>query len=83
MTLQELEKIMIERGWPKAAYSLTGGLPNEACCIEHGPDGGWRTYYSERGVRSDLQEFDTESEACDYFFKFFINGETPPTYRIV
>nr|WP_208329311.1 hypothetical protein [Streptomyces sp. 846.5] len=45
------------------AYSLDGGLPDEALCL--GREGAkWVTYYSERGLRSGLRRFPDEASAC-------------------
>jgi hypothetical protein len=67
MTLAELEAKLVSHNVPKDAYCLTGGLPSEKHCIEE-VNGKWRVYYSERGNRTGLKSFDTEQEACDYFF---------------
>ena len=67
MTLIELEEKLDASDIPRDAYSLAGGLPNEAYCLEEA-DGKWRVYYSERGSRAGLKRFDTEQEACDDFF---------------
>jgi len=72
MNLSELETKLANSSLPDDAYSLTGGLPNEAYCIEQTPDGKWHTYYSERGLRTGLKTFDTEDEACDYFFSKYV-----------
>ena len=69
MTLAELETALTNYGVPKDTYSLSGGSPNEAYCLERLPD-GWRVYYSERGLRTGLKCFGTEEEACDYFFRW-------------
>ncbi|WP_256701642.1 hypothetical protein [Paenibacillus sp. P3E] len=66
MTLNELEKKLLEINIPNDAYLLNGGLPNEAFCINES-DGKWETYYSERGSKSGTKLFDNEGEACDYF----------------
>jgi hypothetical protein len=68
MTFKELAAKLSACRVPKDKYSLSGGLPNEKYCIEH-VDGKWRVYYSERGSRSGLRIFDSEQEACDYFFE--------------
>jgi len=69
MRLTELEFTMATLPVPKDAYSLVGGLPNEAYCIER-IDSSWRVYYSERGNRSSLRSFDSEEEACEYFYNW-------------
>ncbi len=66
MTLAELESSLAISNVPKDAYCLTGGLPNEAYCIVEA-NGKWQVYYSERGSRSGLKDFDTEPDACNYF----------------
>lgn len=68
MTIIELEKALEEINVPKNAYSiLTGGLPNEQLCIVY-EENVWKVYYSERGRKSDLKEFNNEKDACEYFF---------------
>jgi len=64
MNIAELRAILVEAGIPEDVYSLTGGLPNEAYCIEQGPDGRWYGYYSERGGKSGLRAFESEDAAC-------------------
>ena len=56
---------------PKGSYSFTVELPNEALCIfRHGEE--WEVYYSERGKKTNLMIFKTESEACEYFYKHLL-----------
>jgi hypothetical protein len=54
MNHAELELKLMERGVPKDAYSLSGGLPNEAYCLDHAVD-KWQVYYSERDRRADSE----------------------------
>ncbi len=44
-------------------------FPNEAFCIRLNRDGKWEVYYSERGNKNDLKEFENESVACDDLLK--------------
>ena len=44
---------------------MVGGLPNETLCIVK--EDTWQVYYSERGSKSGLKLFKTESEACEFF----------------
>ena len=71
MNLADLERLLESEGRPRDSYCLTGGLPDEAYCIEKPAFGKWRTYYSERGLRTDLTEFDTEEHACRSFYKTY------------
>ena len=68
MTVTELKRILNAEGFRPDMYSLAGGLPNEAHCIE---DRGseWAVYYSERGERSEERLFLSETEACEFFLE--------------
>ncbi|MEY2195380.1 hypothetical protein AB7942_21980 [Neobacillus sp. BF23-41] len=68
MNKNELNLLLINSNIPKDVYSLKGGLPNEALCLNN-EDGKWEVYYSERGVISQLKKFNSEEEACKYFYK--------------
>lgn len=46
---------------------MVGGLPNERLCMVK--ENYWQVYYSERGLKTGLREFQTESEACEYFLE--------------
>lgn len=67
MTLRELRKALRLIGVPKDMHWLSDGLPSDRLCICQ-EDGKWIVYFSERGSRFDLKYFDTESEACEYFY---------------
>jgi hypothetical protein len=68
MTILELEENLVALGVSKDLYSIMkGGLPNEQLCITK--EDLWQVYYSERGHKTGLKEFQTESEACEYFFR--------------
>ncbi len=69
MTVEEIKKRFNEIGVPDDLYSLLiGGFPNEAYCLIKNED-GWEVYYSERGQKSDVQQFENESEACEYLLE--------------
>ncbi|ARI79794.1 MULTISPECIES: hypothetical protein [Microcystis] len=68
MTKQTLLQKLLEHNVPQDLYSLEGGLPNEAYCLDF-VNGGWETYYSERGIKTGLKHFDDESSACSYFLE--------------
>lgn len=68
MKKEELQQSLMSANVPKFLYNLDGGLPNEAFCLNK--DGEiWEVYYSERGIKSQLKQFDSEHEACIYFYK--------------
>lgn len=68
MTVDELRIRLIADGFPEHMYSLlNGGFPNEAfCLIESGKK--WEVYYSEKGKKRGQRSFDSEGEACEYFY---------------
>lgn len=72
MKIQDLQNQLDFYKVPKDAYSLRGGLPNEAFCIDF-RDGQWEVYYSERGSKTGLVSFKMEEEACAYFFEWIID----------
>lgn len=76
MTIYELEKKLQQIKVPKSCYSIMkGGLPNEMLCLIT-ENGNWVVYYSEKGIRSGVTKFKSESEACTYFFnKLKMYGE--------
>ncbi len=68
MNIKELEKKLDALAIPKDIYSIMeGGLPNEKLCIVK--EETWQVYYSERGCKTGLEEFDSEEEACEYFYE--------------
>ena len=46
---------------------MIGGFPNEKLCIVK--EESWQVYYSERGHKSGLKIFETEAEACEFFYR--------------
>lgn len=64
MNLKELKNLLERNNVPREAYSLTGGLPNEAMCIGQNTEGVWEVYYSERGRKTGLKTHLDESDAC-------------------
>ena len=73
MTKNELKIQLIKDKVPEEVYSLNGGKPNEAYCINY-LNGKWETYYSEKGIKSEKEEFMTEDEACRYFYNWIIQS---------
>lgn len=66
MTVMELHDVLEQMGVSSNLYSImTGGLPNEKLCIVK--ESKWQVYYSERGKKSGLKTFETETEACEFF----------------
>ena len=74
MNINELKDKLQERKISSSEYSLNGGLPSEAFCLEHVSKTEWRTYYSERGTRVAIKSFVSEEEACKDFWKRLRQG---------
>lgn len=74
MNLDELKQKLAQSDIREDFYSLSGGLPNEAFCINE-MDTGWEVYYSERGSKSKRKFFPSENEACDFFYEFITSDE--------
>lgn len=68
MKVNELKSKLDEIGVSQDLYSImVGGLPNERLCIVK--DEMWQVYYSERGNKVGQKVFETEEEACEYFYR--------------
>ncbi len=55
---------------PKDAFAIIDGgyqFPSETYCLNMINE-KFEYYYSERGIKTGLKEFDTENEACEYFY---------------
>jgi len=68
MTKSELEVLLVNENIPKHFYSLDGGLPYDAWCLEK-KRSGWEVYYTERGEKYQVESFDTEEEACERLYQ--------------
>ena len=70
-----LPELLNARGIKPNAYCLTGGHPSESYCIDcDGTD--WIVYYSERGLRSGLERFETEADACLRLLEILLADKT-------
>lgn len=72
MNIQSLKSKLDKAGIPSNSYQLYGGLPNEIFCISKN-DMGWEIYYSERGCKTGLRVFSSESAACEHFYSMLLN----------
>ena len=64
MTIDELKRDLEKYSISNDLYAIMNKtLPNEKLCLTD----KWEVYYSERGHKTGLKTFDTESEACEYF----------------
>lgn len=67
MTKADLKKYLEDNNVPETLYSLDGGTDEEKICLEN-VHGRWRVYHVERGKQTNEKYFQSEEEACNYFF---------------
>ncbi|TFD46997.1 hypothetical protein E3T55_16670 [Cryobacterium frigoriphilum] len=65
-------RVLLEAHIMASAYSINGAANGEAYYLEQ-RDGQWTSYYLERGRRHTVHEFDSESQACSYFWDWLQN----------
>jgi hypothetical protein len=66
MNKHELQTELSRLRVPLDSYSLSGGFPSEAFCLDE-TYGVWRTYYSEHGHKTGEKIFPDETDACVSF----------------
>ncbi len=68
----ELHNLLNEAGVPDELYNLNGdGRVDERFCLT--PKGDqWQVYFLERGIKTTVKTFCTESEACQYIYEQLI-----------
>jgi hypothetical protein len=72
---KELDKLQI----PQYAYSLYGGIEINKIILEKG--GKWRIYtIDERGNDDEIGLFNTEEEACDFFYNEMVKWKKNDDY---
>ena len=67
MKIADLKNLIRLSNIREDSYSLNGGLPNEAYCLNRNKN-TWEVYYSERGNKTGIKEFSSEEEACEYLW---------------
>ena len=73
MTKIELKQKLIKENIPEDIFSLDGGLPNEVYCLgKNGEE--CEVYYSERGQKTSIEVFQTEDDACNFFYNWLIKS---------
>ena len=75
MNKKELKNILDKEGINPSAYCLDGGLPNEQYVLSDDNE-RWSVYYSERGIRSNMNNFSSEGEACNYILHLLLEDPT-------
>lgn len=73
MNKRDLRDLLVKEGIAEDSFSLDGGLPNEAYCLEKVLF-FWTTYYSERGEKNGLRWHLTEESACEFLYQEIKSG---------
>ncbi len=75
MDTSALRRLLDAEGIDPDAYSLDGGMPDEAYVLERRPD-CWLVFYSERGLRTAETRFESESGACAHLLELLLRDPT-------
>ena len=75
MNINQLKEKLDKAGIKPNRYSFDKEYPNESMCLNN-LNGKWEVYYSEKGQKSSLKSFDSESEACDYLYNLLIKEDS-------
>lgn len=75
MNISELENKLKNMSIDKTSYSINSDFENEQYCLER-IGGKWRCYYFERGLITNEIYFDSEREACEYFYYILSSDPT-------
>jgi len=81
MNRDELKTRLEQVGVDPTTYSLGGGLPSERYVLNQAQSQRWEVYYSERGEKSSLRIFDSESDATQYFLERILADPTVSRIR--
>jgi len=73
MKIKELEKKLKHEGIRADVYSLYGADYDERLVLSQIGNGKWQVYYSERGLKTGLKEYQNEDDACDAFLAILLN----------
>ena len=65
MDRDQLAATLQRSGIRKDAYRLGAGPADEAYVLDR-ENGQWVVYYSERGLKRNLQSFEDEAHACNH-----------------
>ncbi|WP_155848435.1 hypothetical protein [Arthrobacter sp. 35W] len=66
MDRRQLELILESEGFPADSYAMHGSDRNDSFNIEQ-QGHRFLVFYTERGTRSPIEEFQSEAAACDFF----------------
>lgn len=74
MNIKELKRVAKKLQIPHSLYRLSGGASPEFYSIVRSK-GKWEIYYSKNGCKEVIGVFDTESDACEAFYRLMKSYE--------
>ena len=69
MTVIELKKKLEELNVPRSFYSINGDLASDTYILNHVHNYWEYFYFDEKGRVMGYRRFESESDACNYFFQ--------------
>lgn len=72
MNVKDVDRIIAD-SFPLDFVDFENEYPNEAYCIRK-TNNEWNVYYSERGQKTGLTKFTSESDACEYLLNKLKTG---------
>lgn len=75
MDRKTLKEIADREGILADAFSLDGQDQEQRYVLTI-EEGGWSTYFVERGERVGVEHFETEDDACEYLLQQLLGDET-------
>ena len=69
MRAEELKQRLLLEGFRPSVFSIDGPLPAYEGLILEKTDTTWRIDHFERGVRRELESFNTEEQACERMYE--------------
>lgn len=79
MNVNQLIAVLEKERIRQDAYSITGDCSNESYVIASSGC-NWQVYYYERGIKTNLVEFDNEMQACQHFLGIILNDPTTRSF---
>ena len=70
-TIKDLTRIIID-SYPLDLVDFENEYPNERYCIRM-KNGKWQVYYSQKGQKTGLREFEMESDASEHLLSLIRN----------
>lgn len=73
MNKSELKRMLEQADVPQEMYNLDecGRDDEKFCMIQYGKK--WNIFFSERGIKTTNESFETEEDACDFIYHQLID----------